>query len=214
MKRNAEYRRKNEDKMRSYKKDWYENNKEHVLKKRKKYYNENKDKISQYEKDNHETISKRHKRWLENNKERVRKTSKAYYEKNKDEIIEYSLQYKKENKERYAIHEQKRRAKIKSLEHDFTEQEWNEAKITFENKCAYCGKVETLTQDHFIPISKGGEYTINNIVPVCSSCNSSKKDRDFFEWYPEQPFFSRTRESNVLRYLNYESNKTQQLSIL
>ena len=215
LKDNAEYKSKNEDKIRSYKKDWYENNKESITKKRKKYYIENKDKISQYEKDNYETISKRHKRWLKNNKERVIKTSKIYYEINKDKIKEYSNQYKKVNKEKYAIHEQVRRALIMSTEHSYTEEEWNQTKISFDNKCAYCGKLEKLTQDHLIPLSKGGEYTINNIIPACSSCNSSKRNRDFFKWYPLHKHYSKQRENKILNYLNYYNNhKEQQLSIL
>lgn len=95
-----------------------------------------------------------------------------------------------------------------------TIKQWEECEKAFVYKCAYCGKKRKLTQDHFIPLSKGGEYSLNNIVPVCLSCNSSKLDNDFFEWYPKQPFYSELRERRILKYLNYNKKLYQQLSIL
>jgi 5-methylcytosine-specific restriction endonuclease McrA len=86
---------------------------------------------------------------------------------------------------------------------------------TFDNKCAYCGKEKPLAQDHFVPLSKGGEYTNNNIICSCKSCNSSKSDKDFFEWYPEQLFYSKEREAKILKYLNYDKKtQTQQLALI
>ncbi len=49
--------------------------------------------------------------------------------------------------------------------------------------CAYCGSGEELTWDHLVPTSRGGPDTISNYVPACSTCNSSKGDRDAIEWY-------------------------------
>lgn len=43
--------------------------------------------------------------------------------------------------------------------------------------CAYCLTITTLTQDHVIPLSKGGKHDISNIVPACQPCNSAKRDR-------------------------------------
>lgn len=53
----------------------------------------------------------------------------------------------------------------------------------FNNRCAYCGKELPLQQDHFIALSKGGEYSKNNIVPSCQSCNGSKGAKEFETWY-------------------------------
>lgn len=50
-------------------------------------------------------------------------------------------------------------------------------------KCAYCNCTPTaLTQDHVVPVTKGGEHTISNIVPACQSCNSAKGNRDVVEF--------------------------------
>ena len=49
--------------------------------------------------------------------------------------------------------------------------------------CIYCGSTEDLCHDHLIPKAKGGPDTIHNVVIACKTCNSSKRDKDLFEWY-------------------------------
>ena len=49
--------------------------------------------------------------------------------------------------------------------------------------CIYCGSSSNLSWDHLIPRSLGGPDTISNQVPACTSCNSSKGDRDVIDWY-------------------------------
>ena len=51
----------------------------------------------------------------------------------------------------------------------------------FEGLCAYCPEPAT-TWDHIVPVSKGGITDPGNVVPCCSACNSSKRDRDVWEW--------------------------------
>ena len=51
----------------------------------------------------------------------------------------------------------------------------------FNGACAYCGS-EATTWDHIVPVVQGGQTTPGNIVPVCATCNSSKKDREVFSW--------------------------------
>lgn len=48
-------------------------------------------------------------------------------------------------------------------------------------RCQYCGRVsavlkprESLTRDHVIPLSRGGENTWTNVVTACSACNTRK----------------------------------------
>jgi 5-methylcytosine-specific restriction endonuclease McrA len=70
--------------------------------------------------------------------------------------------------------ERKRNAPI----NDFTTKQWQEMKAQYEYRCAYCGKrPERLTQDHVIPLLKGGSHTASNIVPACQPCNSRKHVR-------------------------------------
>ena len=69
-----------------------------------------------------------------------------------------------------------------ALPRDFTTKDWRAAQKFFNNKCAYCGAKGKMTQDHFIPVKKGGGYTRDNIVPACGSCNCSKGAKDPYKW--------------------------------
>lgn len=58
--------------------------------------------------------------------------------------------------------------------------EWELLKKQYGNRCPMCLQLEPkikLTKDHVIPISKGGMNNIENIQPLCVSCNSKKHDK-------------------------------------
>ena len=40
-----------------------------------------------------------------------------------------------------------------------------------------------------------------NIVPACSRCNTSKRNREMEEWYRSQPFFSELRLHRIRRVM-------------
>ncbi|MGH7182639.1 MAG: HNH endonuclease [Nitrospiraceae bacterium] len=72
----------------------------------------------------------------------------------------------------------RRRSSISSSGKTITHSEWMGMIQLFENKCAYCHEImEVPTQDHVIPLSKGGTHTYDNIMQACMSCNQRKKDR-------------------------------------
>ena len=80
------------------------------------------------------------------------------------------------NKERMNYHHNKRREVLANAGF-YTEGEWYELKRKFNNQCICCSKSEpiiSLTVDHVIPLSVGGKNTIDNIQPLCKSCNSRK----------------------------------------
>lgn len=60
--------------------------------------------------------------------------------------------------------------------------------------CVYCGATTNLSTDHIVPISRGGVDprisrlvdSSDNCVCACKKCNTSKGDRDVFEWYGPQ----------------------------
>ena len=122
----------------------------------------------------------RDKEWAELNREELLQYKKEYRQKHKEDIKEKKKQWVSENKDKGISYRQKRKALKCHLPNTLTIQQWKIIKLQFNNRCAYCGKELPLAQEHFIPISKGGEYTVNNIIPSCQSCNSSKGNRDFF----------------------------------
>lgn len=57
-------------------------------------------------------------------------------------------------------------------------QQWEALKQRYNYQCAWCEQVfdaALITQDHIIPLSKGGAHTLQNIVPSCRPCNSHKR---------------------------------------
>ena len=58
--------------------------------------------------------------------------------------------------------------------------EWENLKAQYNWICPSCGKQEptiSLTEDHIIPLSKGGSDNIENIQPLCRSCNCKKNTK-------------------------------------
>lgn len=49
--------------------------------------------------------------------------------------------------------------------------------------CAYCGAADRpLQRDCVLPISRGGRYTVENVVPACGPCNASKCNGEVTTW--------------------------------
>ena len=49
-------------------------------------------------------------------------------------------------------------------------------------ECVYCGSHEVQRWDHLIPVSKGGETVLGNMLPACARCDDSRQARPFEEW--------------------------------
>lgn len=116
-----------------------------------------------------------------------------------EELNLYAIEKQKEVNAITKSHQKRRHDK----RNDFalTDDEWIDAVTHFDNRCAYCGKDKKLTYDHFKAFSKGGSFDKQNILPVCKSCNSSKNNKEFSEWYPKQKFYSKNRESKIYEYI-------------
>ena len=196
-----------------------------ISKQAKQYFIQNKQKIKDKQKEwrDNNKLAIKIKRVINYQNKRDKRLDyyRKYYQEHKDYFKQYDKQYIKSDKGRMMRQTiaQKRRTLKKNVEATLTSNEWRECLKHFNNQCAYCGTktdiTDTLTQDHFIPLSSHGEYTINNIVPACRRCNGSKSDNRFFEWYPRQPFYSKQRENKILRYLSYDKrNGCQQIQLV
>ena len=68
------------------------------------------------------------------------------------------------------------------VEHDLSDEQWTALKDAWGG-CAYCGASATaLQRDCVLPLSRGGRYTLDNIVPACRSCNTSKCNDEVTGW--------------------------------
>jgi 5-methylcytosine-specific restriction endonuclease McrA len=67
-------------------------------------------------------------------------------------------------------------------EHDLTAPQWASLKDAWGG-CAYCQATGTaLQKDCVLPISRGGRYSLTNVVPCCPSCNASKCNAEVTTW--------------------------------
>ena len=81
----------------------------------------------------------------------------------------------KENSLRWSREARSRRRALKvNAVGQHTEAEWQELCRKYNYLCLACLKNKFLTRDHIVPLSKGGTDFIDNIQPLCMSCNTSK----------------------------------------
>lgn len=117
-----------------------------------------------------------------------RKASRKHYNSNLEQERARTKKWKKDNPEKQRFIEKRRRSRKINAEGSHTHEQWIELKNQYGCRCVRCQKHESevkLTQDHIIPLSKGGTDYIDNIQPLCFSCNSSKQDSviEMFETY-------------------------------
>lgn len=58
--------------------------------------------------------------------------------------------------------------------------EWKRILLFYGSRCATCrasAEVRPLTVDHFVPLSRGGANTWDNVWPLCLPCNLSKQTK-------------------------------------
>ncbi|NNH68676.1 HNH endonuclease [Nocardia uniformis] len=76
----------------------------------------------------------------------------------------------------------KRKKRMASVTHDLTDAQWDALKTSWGG-CAYCGSATTSPQKDCVQaISRGGRYTLGNVVPACGSCNASKCNAEVTGW--------------------------------
>jgi 5-methylcytosine-specific restriction endonuclease McrA len=86
------------------------------------------------------------------------------------------------NRSRRARAGRKRKRRLDLVANDLTGDEWAALKAAW-NGCAYCGATDgPLQRDCVLAISRGGRYTVDNVVPACASCNTSKCNEEVTTW--------------------------------
>jgi 5-methylcytosine-specific restriction endonuclease McrA len=96
----------------------------------------------------------------------------------------------------------KRRRRVAAADNDLTDDQWA-ALVEAWGGCAYCGATDVaLQRECVLAISRGGRYTVDNVVPACRSCNASKCNAEVTGWMrrkrlDERAFLIRYAEINV-----------------
>lgn len=84
------------------------------------------------------------------------------------------------------------------VEHDLSDAQWAALQDAWGG-CAYCGATDTpLQRDCVLAISRGGRYTLENVVPACRSCNTSKCNDEVTGWMRRKRL---DEQAFLLRYL-------------
>ena len=106
---------------------------------------------------------------------------------------------------RYA---RRRRKRMAQVDNDLSDKQWAALKAAWGG-CAYCGAADrALQKDCVLPISRGGRYTLDNVVPACSSCNASKCNDEVSGWLRRKRLDERTflvRYAEISRALAAEA---------
>jgi 5-methylcytosine-specific restriction endonuclease McrA len=90
---------------------------------------------------------------------------------------EINKSWYKRNHNKKLWYNNRRRARKKEAQGSHTFGDWELLKKQYGYTCPCCGRKEptvVLTEDHIVPLSKGGSDYIENIQPLCKGCNSQK----------------------------------------
>lgn len=177
---------------------YYARNQEACIARSKAYIEANRLKRLVYYKEyyiaNRKRIEAQHEDWRKAHPLKIRYYYKRYIETHRDKQLEYQRTYYTTHHEKLIIYRRihkntilatqriigaRYQARKRNLKATLTKEQWVAIIKAYKSRCAYCGiKSTKLTQDHVIPVSKGGSYTPDNIVPACLPCNSRKRDHD------------------------------------
>lgn len=161
-----------------------------------KWNKENPDKKRESVRKNGKTVKTR-KYYRERQKKRtVNGTTKKYYYGNPKKFLKYTLEHNAHKT------------------HDISNKQWVSCKEFFYYKCVFCGMTEKEHKEifneqlHMEHAINDGSNEIDNCIPSCKSCNSSKKKEDWIHWYtPDNPRFTQERYNKIIQWTEEEYKK-------
>jgi 5-methylcytosine-specific restriction endonuclease McrA len=110
------------------------------------------------------------------------------------------------NRTRRARAAKRRKRRMERVENDLSDDQWTALKTAWGG-CAYCGEsTSPMQRDCVLALSRGGRYTLDNVVPACGSCNSSKCNDEVTGWLRRKRLDER---SFLLRHLEISGELVQ-----
>jgi 5-methylcytosine-specific restriction endonuclease McrA len=124
----------------------------------------------------------RQRRYYARHKNRVHEKGRLYHIAHPDKALKRNQRWRLLNPEAARAARQRRYARLRGLPHDLTTAQYAETLAYYNHACAYCGIPQcklghTLHREHILPLSRGGGYIRDNIVPACKPCNDHKHDK-------------------------------------
>ncbi len=94
-------------------------------------------------------------------------------------------------------------------DNDLSVAEWAALTVAWGG-CAYCSETDSpMQRDCVLALSRGGRYTLSNVVPACRSCNASKCNDEVTGWLRRKGLDERTF---LLRHHEISRSLTQQFA--
>ena len=115
----------------------------------------------------------KNKQWNELHPAQRAKLSRDWFINNPGKHNESCKRWASENKDKVVAYANSTKAKGRGGG-SYTALQFDQLCSEFGDKCLKCGSKEKMTADHIIPVTLGGTSNIENIQPLCQSCNSSK----------------------------------------
>jgi len=168
----------NKERARLRTREWYRANRERALAREAEYRRNNPEKVkacytlSRSKK--LEQYKAKCKEWQEDNREKYQASKDKWAKENRDKANASIANWKAANPDKVLEGTRLRRARKAALPGSFTQAEFIELCAKYGNICLCCKLPEKLTADHVIPVKHGGRNSIDNIQPLCQSCNSKK----------------------------------------
>lgn len=132
-----------------------------------------------YREKNRAKEAARKKAYRQANREKVAAYAKAFREANPELVARRFREWQLANPKKIKASGNRRRAnKLDAKTFQVTAKD-NERILA--KPCIYCG-APSKHIDHIIPLSRGGDHSLGNLVGACQACNLSKKDKTIMEW--------------------------------
>lgn len=177
---------------------WWKNHRDKLREKwkRKRINNREKLRLKQldYRRRHLDECRRKNRKWHWDNREHRRDYMRSYYERNQETIKARAKAFYNADKARWWNYNQKRRSLLEqaSANLEIIRRFVKRIKSKPFCYCYYCG-IRTQTKgahfDHIIPISKGGQHSIENLCVTCPNCNLSKNDSIPSQWRKHPQLF-------------------------